>query len=228
MNYLSHYYADLSYHHPAFALGKVLPDFARIVDKRLRFRLKKLPDSGDEVLHLIHLGIRSHYRADAWFHNSEYFKTRTAEIQRILRGLRLEGIRKYYYFYAHILLEMLLDRLLVTEHFPVAQQFYADLDHCPEEWLVRYAGFHRLGSQTAEELAAVVSRFRHARYLFDYTRNEGLVFAFNRIIQRAGLPAFSEEDNARLAGSLQEMCDVAMQGFPTIFEHIRIYLANDA
>ncbi len=226
MNYLSHYYADLSNKEPAYALGKILPDLARMVNPAIRLRVGDISKEAHRPLHWLNKGVKTHHRMDAIFHNSDFFFRHTRYIRSLMNEQSFGRPHKYFNFFAHLLLEMILDRVLIRQHPDIAHAFYRDLNAVPVDLLTNFERQHHFGLN-AEVLYHALQRFVAARYLFSYTGNEQLVFAFNRIVLSTGISGFDEEDKTILASLIDQIEKKLWQSYSTIFDTLRIKLANE-
>jgi len=226
MNYLSHYYADLSSREPAYALGKILPDLARMVNPAIRLRVHHLPVEIPDSLYWLNKGIMAHHRMDAVFHNADFFLKHTRFIRELMNNQTFGRPHKYFNFFAHLLFEMILDRVLIKKEPDIAQHFYDDLNLLPGDVLENLEKQYHYGLDL-QALNQALKRFIAARYLFTYIRNEHLVFAFNRIVLRTGISGFDDKDQKLLAGLIDDIEQELWLNFSTIFKTIRIKLANE-
>jgi hypothetical protein len=192
MNYLAHARDCLD--RPQLLAGTALPDWLRILGRRARVRPFSLPPPGangsvrDEILR----GVHAHFADDRWFHATAAFRETTGEIAaRIRRAHPAGGIRAS--FYAHVLLEMLLDARLAAEDPARAAAFQAALDSLDVSAFAREAA--TFAPVSPEDLARLVERFRAARILDGYaddgTVAERLDLVGRRVRQPALPPGFA-------------------------------------
>ena len=126
MNYLAHARDVLD--RPWALAGAVLPDWIRIVAPRSRIRpwmvdgVAAAPGSPRAG---IHEGLARHFADDAWFHASPAFRETTGRIAALIRERWPDrpDRRMRASFYAHVLLEMLLDAWLVGARPEAAEAF---------------------------------------------------------------------------------------------------------
>ncbi len=191
MNYLSHYYILREYDDPAFALGKIIPDLLRAFGPAHKIRKARNIEVPKDASEWMIKGAYVHLESDRLFHDSAYFEL---ESQRLKEEIRAgSSIRKYSYFYAHIFLEMLLDRLLVKKHPELGQQFYADLEQIDEEDIKSFFELKAIAVD-ADAFMQVLIRFRKSRYLFEYAHDSGFLYAFSRILKQIGMPLLTRGD----------------------------------
>lgn len=197
MNYISHYYTDNDPANPYFNFGLMLPDMLGTVHRGWKpMTGKEYHFASDKALH-IWQGFQRHLLADSIFHNTDFFYSQTRYIRNVLEtgGLVQPGLRLF--FVAHVLLEMMLDRLIIKTHPEIPNRFYNDLETVEDSALESF--FSGMQSPLPERLFHMLSRFKEHKYLYSYVDNERLFFALNRIMERGGqtiypdnmLPAFS-------------------------------------
>ena len=191
MNYLSHYYILSEYDDPAFALGKIIPDLLRVFGPAHKIRKARNIEVPKDASEWMMKGAYVHLESDRLFHDSAYFEF---ESQRLKEEIRAgSSICKYSYFYAHILLEMLLDRLLVKKHPELGQRFYEDLEQVEEGDVKSFFELKPI-AVNADAFMQVLKRFRKSRYLFEYAHDSGFLYAFTRILNQIGMPLLNRED----------------------------------
>jgi len=128
VNYLAHARDVLD--RPWVLAGAVLPDWVRIVAPRARIRpwmVDGAAATAGSPRAAIHEGLRRHFEDDTWFHATDAFREVTGSIAveiRVRHPDRPER-RMRASFYAHILLEMLLDAWLLSTR-PDAARAFAD------------------------------------------------------------------------------------------------------
>jgi len=191
MNYLSHYYILREYDNPAFTLGKIIPDLLRVFGPAHKIRKAHNIEAPQGASQWMMKGAYVHLESDRLFHDSAYFEF---ESQRLKEKIRAgSSIRKYSYFYAHILLEMLLDRLLVKKHPELGQQFYADLERIEKGDIKSFFELKPIAVD-ADAFMQVLRRFRKSRYLFEYAHDPGFLYAYTRILNQIGMPLLTRKD----------------------------------
>lgn len=190
MNYLAHhfFYASGNAWHNT---GLVLPDLSR----HARGRRKLVGAAFESEEHkALWLGCETHYFADGWFHECAYFTRMNAYLNEELKVLQdrnlLRGQRKW--FLAHLLSEMLLDRLIMDTHPDAPDHFYSDLKAVDEEQLKDF--LLKTGKDDVSTFAEGFRRFRDSEFIRFYREDPGLTDSLNRVIQRSRQPAFTGAD----------------------------------
>ncbi len=200
MNFLSHYFVDQDHSDPYFVTGLILPDLARIFHPKWRLNARKiretLPDNKD--MDMLCQGIARHESGDLYFHNSDFFHTHTTHIKDVLNDNRIKSVSTRSYFLAHVLLELLLDRLIVKQMPEIPENFYATLSKIDPEKLRMYLKHFNFVYDPWEFLA-FFERFIQSRYLLAYKHNEKFIFALNRVYTRVNPVRFTEQERRELS-----------------------------
>jgi len=202
MNFLAHhfFYANDDPHHNT---GLILPDWSRSAEgkRKLEWERKR-----SDYLPFMALweGCQKHYEADSWFHDCAYFVEMTAQIEKDLANLQEKGLlqeqRKW--FLAHILSEVLLDRLIIERHPKALDAFYHDLKQVPFidiELFLLESGKENMGRFPQAHAGFMSSEFLH-----HYKSDEGLTESLNRVVQRTNQRAFSEAEHAALTALMPQ------------------------
>lgn len=136
-------------------------------------------------------GISLHVRADAIWHNSDYFKFKTELIGDVLRDF--EFYEKPYrpFFMTHVMLEILLDRMLLLQKPDLATGMYNSLEGLEKQWIIQLFSNEKL----SENMPKFVSNFTDSRYVYKYSDNAHFIYALNRLFKRVGLPGFEFQDH---------------------------------
>ena len=182
MNYLCH--ARNSLDRPFELLGTVLPDWLRILDRRARLRLWMVDGraaAAGSPRAEIHSGLRRHFEDDRWFHATPEFREVTGEIARRIRTVHPDrpDRRVRASFYAHILLEMLLDSWLMEEHPDISRDFAAAFGALDPGTAAIEAG--RIAPHPVSGLEAMVTRFVDPRVLEGYRDDVEVVRRLDRM-----------------------------------------------
>lgn len=137
MNFLGHYYVDQHRSNPYFVYGALLPDlvrhFARIYNK-----MDKHYHSENSSHQQIFQGIRRHMQADTAFHDLYNFHNACDQVEVLLSANTQLAIPRPF-FIAHILVELLIDKHLVTKDEQIAHNFYHSLKQLDHNELISFA-----------------------------------------------------------------------------------------
>jgi hypothetical protein len=206
MNYLAHYYLDHTDPRPHFTLGLVLPDLVRNFQKQYRLNPLHLTDAkpADEMLHL-NQGVHRHFHADKVFHTSTFFDQQNSELKRKLYAAGFESINKYIYFVAHVLLEMVIDRVLIQQHPLLCFNFYDALEKTDKLVIGNYLQISgKFTNEHSEQFLLYFSQFCKSQYLFHYRHNDGLLYGLERMYQRYVPGVFSVADKEKLVVIIEQ------------------------
>lgn len=199
MNYLSHYFFDLEDERPEYLFGIALPDLMGSFNRRYKCpELLDYRNSVPDKLWSLQEGINKHHEIDGLFHNSSFFNEQTAWLSIELKKLELESVQKYYFFYAHVLLEILLDRILLSEVEGIATNFYQKLDVVQISIIPDYFEFNKKILRP-DDFLEHFKEFMEHRYLFMYEKEESVARALGRIHFRLRGDHFSETDLEKIA-----------------------------
>ncbi|MHB1277110.1 MAG: hypothetical protein ACYC1Q_01790 [Bacteroidia bacterium] len=209
MNFLAHHFfyaTDDPWHNT----GLILPDWSRTAKGRRR--LEWMTQHGQEQEHAaLWLGCQGHYEADTWFHDCFYFSETTNKIEKDLALLQDKGLfgeqRKW--FLAHLLAEMLLDRLIIDRHTYALDLFYGDLKQVPYEDLERF--LLQAGKEDMGRFPQAHKGFIESEFIRHYSSHEGLAESLNRVVQRTGQPALNRDEILALNTYMSEWLDFADQ-----------------
>lgn len=219
MNYLAHFYLDHAKPLPHFTAGVTLPDLARSFGSKYRVKAFEIPPHAGcpHLLSEINKGVARHHEADHWFHTSAFFKQQFQLVKTHLYAARLQSIPKYTYFVAHVLLEMLIDRLLMKQHPQLCPDFYAALLQTDTQALTDYMNLWGMPPENTHQFVLHFERFCAAQYLFEYQHNEGLLYALERVYMRMVGFGFSPADKKHLENCLT-LCEAEIAiALPDLF-----------
>ncbi len=182
MNYLCHARDCLD--RPFEVVGAILPDWLRILDRRARLRpwmvdgRAAVPGSPRAE---IHGGLRRHFEDDRWFHATSAFGEVTGRIARGIRAIHPDRPERRVRasFYAHILLEMLLDSWLMEEHPEISRNFAAAIGTLDPQTVAAEAG--RIAPHPVSGFEGMVERFTDPRLLEGYLDDAEVVRRLDRM-----------------------------------------------
>lgn len=224
MNFLSHYYIDWQIDDPVYTLGKILPDLIRNFRGDLRVRPSNV-EHEDSTLKSINRGIAHHYMVDKLFHQSTFFIENSAVVKKMMKEAGFASVKKYFYFHAHILFELMIDRLVMNHNNEVPVRFYNQLEMVKGETISKFFRYNNLGNQELDFMH-FFSRFISSRYLISYSSNENLAYALGRINSRVGLSPFTGKDLNKLMALIPEVEQHLSGKFLSIFSELQLKLAK--
>lgn len=199
MNYLSHFYIDQKPDNHYYNVGLLLPDFAR--NHVTSFSKSALFEK--EEHRQIHAGCMAHYAADKKFHSSDFFEHYTEAFRNHLKAAPFSDSFQRRWFLAHILFEMMIDRLLVKHINGLCKNYYHSLDKIEAIVLGEFLQLNQ--AKNPNELLRNFNHFRNAKYIFQYIDNNTLVYSLSRVLQYVGVSVMSIEDKLVLRQCIIEL-----------------------
>lgn len=175
---------------PWMVAGTCLPDWLAVADRRLRIRertARQWIGSTDRDLDRLAAGVVRHHQDDHWFHGGPEFQSLNIALSLELRDLQESTSSLQTNLAAHIVIEMLIDGRLDELHPGMLEEYYRQLDQIPAAQLASHV--EAMTGRDAQAIALLFDRFRRERFLFDYARDEGVLYRLNRVLIRVGLPA---------------------------------------
>lgn len=209
MNFLAHhfFYANGDPYHNA---GLLLPDWSRSAEGKRKLDWSK-KSKNNKQFEALWEGCQKHYEADSWFHDCDYFVEITEKLETDLTKLQSEGLfleqRKW--FLAHILAEVLLDRLIIDKHPKALDAFYRDLNLVPFAHIKSFlleAGKDGMGRFEQGHAA-----FLNSEFLRYYATFGGLTESLNRVVQRTKQAAFSDAEHKAMTVLMSEWLEHARE-----------------
>lgn len=177
MNYLSHYFIDNKQGNNYFNSALFLPDFARNVARGFDNEVYGL--TLPEIQ--LQLGCKAHLKADKLFHPSVFFKKYSDIINHELQQFEPLAHINRKWFLAHILMEMMIDRLLVKFFPTVCHSFYHDLNQIDTKILHQFV--LRFSNKSIEPFIKQFDHFCEVRYLFGYAVDDSFVYSVARVFK---------------------------------------------
>lgn len=194
MNYFSHFVIDHQKNNHEYNTGLLLPDITKSWIKS--FKNIFLNETFSIHQHELLKGCLQHYHSDKKFHGSlffhKYYGLLNDEIKNI--GLSDEVERKW--FIAHIMLELLIDRVILRDNKILLDSFYESLQNVNE---ISLSDFLKLsGMKNDDEFFKFFNHFRSVQYIYFYADNIKFMYSLNRIMMRANVKELSEQNSAKL------------------------------
>lgn len=189
MNFVAHYYLDRHRPESEFAVGVATPDLMSIYNAALRVKYNQITSLKDEVFEGEHgtfvSGVVRHFDADRIFHTSDFFYEETKWLSNkfTTEGRGIEVPRKF--FVAHVLLELIMDKVLIREHPGILDEYYAHFDNADP--LEIKASTEFLVGHELPNYESFLRKFRENEYLFNYTEWNHILFVLKRILKRVNI-----------------------------------------
>jgi hypothetical protein len=220
MNFLSHFYFDQDVRDPYFILGIALPDLVKNFNRTWNMHPHKnsYKWADDNLLNAIEQGWNKHLSVDYYFHNSDYFTTRTALIKEHIQKVKFDNPLIRPFILAHIGLEIVLDTLLIKNGNVSVERFYKHLHEVEKDPVIRFLKMNNI--QEPEQFLPFYERFSTVQYLFSYKNNESVVYALNRINFRIWNSYFSDNEVIELQEHFAEIIEIIEKDYMIIFDEI--------
>ncbi|MES2690651.1 MAG: hypothetical protein V4658_09630 [Bacteroidota bacterium] len=213
MNYFSHYFVDHKEGRYAYNTGLLLPDITR--KQVAKFTLK---ESYTPLQQQFYEGCEAHYRGDKYFHSSPFFKMVLDHSNRLINESPFSDSVQRKWFLAHILGELMIDRILVKNYPEQLEGFYDSLNRADDNEL---ADFLRLnGMEKIEVFFDFFNHFRKVQYIYYYADNNKFVYSLNRIMIQAGVGALTESDQDVLLNTTLKLEEVLSADVMTLVEQL--------
>lgn len=192
MNYFAHALPFLD-DDPYFIAGTGVPDWLTVADRRVRLRLKHarpFAADADEQVAAVARGAMQHIRDDYRFHKGRAFFELSLDLAGLSREV-LGGEDNFRSgFLGHLLVELLLDASLVADDPARLDAYYRVMDAVDPG--VVQAAVNRIGPQSTERLAIMISEYCRLRILWDYLEDDKLFRRVNQVMRRVKLPLLPE------------------------------------
>jgi len=192
MNFISHYYLFHPNENPEFISGLILPDITRKAHKR--FRITQEFNKIDERFNDLQKGIYNHFETDKIFHDAVFFKTHTAALKQIAKQNLVFDRDKYTFFFAHLVFEMMIDKILLEREPSIGNHFYDMLLQTDQQVLYDYIVAIK-SEKYLNGFKVYYKRFLESQYLKKYTKTGGLAYAIKRVFANATLISSSINEN---------------------------------
>ncbi len=193
MNFFGHYYLDNIPNNPKHNFGILTPDLLRnftanLYDKKL---LHHLCDSDWQS------GVLKHFERDKIFHQSIFFEDTYQVCHEITKNIFQKTNIPRFYFALHVLIEMILDKILISQDQNKLHEFYEQLELCKSEipGLLK-----QINHQNPNLFLEKYNLFLESKYLFKYLNESGIVYGLNRIYNQVNAYKFdwNEEQKVEL------------------------------
>ena len=221
MNFIAHYFLDHKNPESYFAIGAATPDLLSIYNPALRVKKHHLKNQTlffKPEHHLFNAGLKRHFQADAIFHSSEFFLQETAEISREIKK-NLSGAevpRKF--FLAHILVELILDRVIMRDHPNIVVDYYHHFDTTPMSAVKETTEF--VVGHDLPNYAHFLNKFKENRYLLHYLEWDHIIFVVKLILRRVGITNHEFTENPAFYALLGGYESGLMHRYPALFEEM--------
>lgn len=190
MNLVAHYYLDRDRVNSYFVVGAATPDLLSIYNSSLRIKarhLKKMSeDQAGRITPPFLAGLYRHFFADGVFHLSPNFKEQTKRISNMLESYFPDLNIQRKFFIAHIMLELLIDKVLIDENPGILESYYGHFEALQPFRDLRKTSELALGNELPN-YEFYMKKFLRRKYLYEYAQFEHIAWVLRRILRRVGI-----------------------------------------
>jgi hypothetical protein len=208
MNFLAHFYLDRSHLSSSFIVGAATPDLLSIYNSGLRIKAGHVDHLPAEIRAQVDpqflLGLERHFHADRVFHSSALFHQETQALSRMLEAEFPEQDIPRKYFIAHILLELLIDKVLIHKDDRLLADYYQHFENLHPFTDLRL-GTETVAAHPLPNYESFLTKFVENKYHYHYTENDHLIYILRRLLRRVGIEHSHFLDDPRF--------DLLMQNF---------------
>ena len=217
MNYFAHYYFDHLPGEVHHNLGLLTPDFVRNFLPGRRLQPEKFVGHEHPETNAMHSGAVKHVERDKRFHQSTFFKEITPEISNIIKPVFREQNIPRAWFAAHLIAELMIDRILIKQEPNLIARFYAELEQTRPEIIDAYLMSFNI--EMTQEFNKRLQRFCDLRYLMQYVHNPAFAFSLSRIYMYTGVSQeWTEQQNLGVQSVLDEAESLIFVNMPRLME----------
>ena len=188
MNYFAHFFVDHKLGQHEYNTGLLLPDVTRGYIKTFKHNV----EHANAACLSFHQGCLAHYRADKLFHGSSFFTDILAQANGLINQTNFSETLNRKWFLAHIMAELLIDRVLITQYPDLLDEFYNSLQQINDSDLLDFLNLYEM--KDSPKFFEFFNHFRKVQYIRYYTDNNKFVYSLNRIMIRAGVGAMLDAD----------------------------------
>lgn len=189
MNFLSHFYLHNDKEDNYFTVGLTMPDLLGFHSKRIRitknYLINIINNIQNKKIKSLALGMIMHLEIDKWFHNTDYFKDKLVYLQNKYND-KTYNKDMLPQFYAHIIMEILIDRYLLDIEPDIADRFYESY----KKFNFNDAAdlFHGLKNFDKEKFLKLSHDVSHSSFLKEYIYDDCIINILKRVTRRINIP----------------------------------------
>jgi hypothetical protein len=214
MNFLTHYYCDRKTADPFYNLGLAVPDLMSMFKRGWRIGNHQLKYPAEGKYFSIIQGVKQHLLADQYFHQSDFFLRSTSMIKQLMLEKHLQYRGTHFLFLSHLLLEICIDRIIVTKFPEVVADFYSDISAVPPQIVNDF--FDEIEVPIPEGFFVFYERFARDKFLYNYDDIEKIIFMYNRILTRINMIVIDPGEYEKLGNVILSIDDIL---FAELYDH---------
>ncbi|WP_134090586.1 hypothetical protein [Olivibacter sp. XZL3] len=223
MNFLSHFYFERKVNDPYRAIGSVLPDLLRNMDRDIRIFPEKNVALFIDEPHTSQIlkGWCRHLATDRFFHNNVFFLEKTQQLKAYLSPVVVNTpVRAS--FLSHIALELLLDRLLLKDNWLHENDFYEQLREVDGQSLSTFLTSAGIAEPTS--FLTFFKAFISDRYLGTYREMAKVTYALDQVCKKMWPQGLSDDKKLQLTDALNRYEEDLAHNYKSIFNEVADYL----
>lgn len=233
MNFVAHYYIDSHLDNGLFVVGVSTPDLVPVYQPRFRLRKrlveKKLLEPHTEEFSYFTQGILRHFEADDIFHSAPFFQYENSYLIELIKDFFPHGEVKRSFFVAHILFELVLDRVLVLDDPTVLDAYYRHWQSVDLYEISSMTGsLFENGLSDLEGYQGYLNKFATRKYLYGLEEWSELIYVFRRIMQRVKVGDKSYVNSPRFLEMLETYEKHLAPRVPTYMDEMREKMSQPA
>lgn len=188
MNFVAHYYLDKDSTDSLFFIGIATPDLVSAFDRSVRLKKGTLPtlqNTESSSQQSFYQGVQRHFEGDRIFHNSNFFHQETRFLTQKLKDTFGPTYTPRAFFVAHILLELVLDRILIMQHNDLLFRFYNHFEQKDVKELAELTRWVCKAPMFGYE--NFLQKFSERKFLYNYTEWEYLIKVTCSILKKVNI-----------------------------------------
>ncbi len=224
MNFLSHFFLDKTHQDSVFLVGVCVPDLLSIYSRSLRIKRLSHHLVFTTPIQQFYRGVVRHYDTDKVFHTCDFFERECLSVARDLRELFPEGRVQRSNFVAHVMIEIIIDKILISADKSLVEDFYSHFNQ---------VGIPKITEMTETLLNVPIStfsgflqKFIENQYLYHYESFEYIIFVLKRIVGRVGIVDTAYMDSPLFLEYLREYEKKIMPEINDLFLFLENKLEN--
>ena len=225
MNFLAHYYFHNDINDNYFTVGLTMPDLLGFHSRKIRLTkrsLKKiiLTEKNKNIRSHI-AGMIKHLDMDSWFHSSDFFKNNLLFLQNRFMHFNKEKT-PLPHFYAHIILEVFIDRYLLTIQPDIADNFYHSYKKFNFTEITKL--FNDIEYFDNSKFLSFADSFANSSFLKEYTDNYSIISILTRVSKRLGLPMILKVNNDKFASFIKSSYNELLSEIKKFINYVKYSL----
>jgi hypothetical protein len=189
MNFIAHFYMDRHVEDSLFFVGVSTPDWVSIFNRSIRVKENRLPlimeNDATTAETSFYNGVLRHLEVDRVFHSSTFFEYETGELGRLFKQHFAPGAVPRSFFVAHVMFELVLDKVLIQADPSLLPAYYRHLESCCVEQVVQLTEW--ITSTPMPGYDGFLGRFISKKVLYQYTDWAHVIYVLQRLLERVGV-----------------------------------------